>query len=298
MQKSDGGKESYVKVMDITAEEMCLPLFPIDIKRQVRFLGSSYLAPANSIVCMTVIVTSFQPWLDLTMSCESWMTNTMDYLPTPPRSEHKFNPISFYCSGRDKMKTLARHPYISPLWGNLTGLPPLLIQCGEAERLRDECLLFTHKAGGSFGSYNKHPFQPTTQPRQQNSHVELDMYPGMVHVFQAIPLLPESSMALQRILEFMERKEAEKQAEKQAEKHAEKQAEKQVEMQAEVVAAAASTDDVVMALQVGQAQAIMEQLMEEIVESTAIQLMEDLPPQLLAVDDLQMVEGEAVACQA
>ncbi|KAF9901608.1 hypothetical protein EC991_005851 [Linnemannia zychae] len=157
------------------------------------------------------------PWLDLTMSCESWETNSMDYLPGPPRREHKFNPISFYCSGKDKMKTMARHPYISPLWGSLEGLPPMLIQCGEAERLRDECILFTYKAGGCFGNSNKLPFQAETATKTRSrsgtadttSQVELDMYPGMVHVFQAIPFLPESSMALQRMLEFMQRKEAE-----------------------------------------------------------------------------------------
>ncbi|KAF9150946.1 hypothetical protein BG015_007228 [Linnemannia schmuckeri] len=120
-----------------------------------------------------------------------------------------FNPISFYCSGKDKMKTLARHPYISPLWGSLENLPPILIQCGEAERLRDECILFTYKAGGCFGNLNKLPFQlESTVRRDQTSQVELDIYPGMVHVFQAIPFLPESSMALQRMLEFMQRKEA------------------------------------------------------------------------------------------
>ncbi|KAF9325937.1 hypothetical protein BGZ91_002186 [Linnemannia elongata] len=148
------------------------------------------------------------PWLDLTMSCESWETNSVDYLPLPPRHNHKFNPISFYCSGKDKMKTMARHPYISPLWGSLEGLPPMLVQCGEAERLKDECILFTYKAGGCFGT-SKLPFHfESTLSRDQKSHVELDMYPGMVHVFQAFPFLPESSMALQRMLEFMQRKEA------------------------------------------------------------------------------------------
>ncbi|KAF9917044.1 hypothetical protein FBU30_001032 [Linnemannia zychae] len=154
------------------------------------------------------------PWLDLTMSCESWETNSMDYLPGPPRREHKFNPISFYCSGKDKMKTMARHPYISPLWGSLEGLPPMLIQCGEAERLRDECILFTYKAGGSLGRSSRLPFQLETNLRKGDqkdtmNQVELDMYPGMVHVFQAIPFLPETDLALQRMLEFMERKESE-----------------------------------------------------------------------------------------
>ncbi|KAI1314516.1 hypothetical protein EDD11_002032 [Mortierella claussenii] len=154
------------------------------------------------------------PWLDLTMSCDSWVTNSMDYLPSPPKIEHNFNPIAFYCSGRDKVRVLARHPYISPLWGNLQDLPPLLIQCGEAERLRDECILYTYKAGGSFGSYNKLPFEPKRSVADQNVHVELDMYPGMVHVFQAIPFLPEANMALERMLEFMQRKEDDKEQEK------------------------------------------------------------------------------------
>ncbi|KAG0375394.1 hypothetical protein BGX24_009168 [Mortierella sp. AD032] len=149
------------------------------------------------------------PWLDLTMSCESWETNSMDYLPCPPRHEHKFNPISFYCSGKDKMKTMARHPYISPLWGSLEGLPPMLIQCGEAERLRDECILFTYKAGGCFGNSNKLLAEtPMTRDQGCTSQVELDIYPGMVHVFQAMPFLREADMALQRMLEFMQRKES------------------------------------------------------------------------------------------
>ncbi|KAF9429784.1 hypothetical protein BGZ76_001107 [Entomortierella beljakovae] len=169
------------------------------------------------------------PWLDLTMSCDSWVTNSKDYLPSPPKFEHKFNPISFYCSGRDNIKTLAKHPYISPLWGSLEGLPPLLIQCGEAERLRDECILFTYKAGGSFGPSNTLPFEPADLSRDQKSHVELDMYPGMVHVFQAIPFLPESGMALQRMLDFMQRKEADREEEKRKEEEEEVEVEEEEE---------------------------------------------------------------------
>ncbi|KAG0284261.1 hypothetical protein BGZ96_011360 [Linnemannia gamsii] len=46
------------------------------------------------------------------------------------------------------------------------------------------------------------------QGREGQTKVELDMYPGMVHVFQAFPFLPDSSMALQRMREFMQRQEA------------------------------------------------------------------------------------------
>ncbi|CAO3574376.1 unnamed protein product [Mortierella alpina] len=192
------------------------PHLPSTVPRlpSLRCYGSNPNLPIAHICVLA------QPWLDLTMSCDSWVTNSMDYLPCPPKSEHKFNPISFYCSGRDKMKTLARHPYISPLWGNLQDLPPLQIQCGEAERLRDECILYTYKAGGHLGPINNLPFQTLKESTagstqtgpsvEKSGPVELDIYPGMVHVFQAIPFLPESSMALERMLDFMERKEAEK----------------------------------------------------------------------------------------
>ncbi|KAF9580342.1 hypothetical protein BGW38_003051, partial [Lunasporangiospora selenospora] len=209
--------------------------------------------------CMTSAADSIllSPWLDLTMSCDSWESNSKDYLPRPPRLEDKFNPISFYCSGRDRARTLARHPYISPLYGDLERLPPTLIQCGEAERLRDECLLYTYKARGRLSavSANKLPFQASAtvlatafkddnthkeslqEPRVANTNkttsknpvremiemrrdksrkqggaacsVELEMFPEMVHVFQAIPFLPESSMALERMKEFLVRRELE-----------------------------------------------------------------------------------------
>ncbi|KAF8937447.1 hypothetical protein BGZ47_009046 [Haplosporangium gracile] len=216
------------------------------------------------------------PWLDLTMSCESWETNSMDYLPSPPRHEHKFNPISFYCSGKDKMKTLARHPYISPLWGSLEGLPPMLIQCGEAERLRDECILFTYKAGGCFGNLNKLPFQLESMVRRdQTSQVELDIYPGMVHVFQAFPFLPESSMALQRMLEFMQRKEADAAAVEETigmevtEEVGEKaDDEREEKVEADEIAMMKESEDVVVA----------SKLMEELVVKS--RRMEDVPAYL------------------
>lgn len=55
------------------------------------------------------------------------------------------NPIAAYL-GAANVKTLVTHPYVSPLFGDFRGLPPLLIQCGDAECLRDEGTLLAHKA--------------------------------------------------------------------------------------------------------------------------------------------------------
>lgn len=85
------------------------------------------------------------PWVDLTMSCASWDTNQpFDYLPQPDDDDH-MNPVKCLLGPEGTRKWIT-HPYASPLFGDFTGFPPLLIQCGDAEVLRDEGTLLAHKA--------------------------------------------------------------------------------------------------------------------------------------------------------
>jgi hypothetical protein len=65
------------------------------------------------------------------------------------------------------------------------GLPPLLIQCGDAEVLRDECTLLAHKASLS-GVAVRH-----------------ELYEDCVHVFQAFLFLDASRKALQSARHFV-----------------------------------------------------------------------------------------------
>lgn len=81
------------------------------------------------------------------------------------------------------------NPLASPLFGDFKGLPPLLIQLGEHEMLRDDAIRVTKKA------------------RADGVNVTLEIWPGMVHVFQ-IRGLPESREAVQRIGEFIASKQA------------------------------------------------------------------------------------------
>ena len=62
-------------------------------------------------------------------------------MPTP--GDH-LNPVGLYL-GEDIAKYLT-HPYASPLFGDFKGLPPMLIQAGDSEVLRDEITLLAHKA--------------------------------------------------------------------------------------------------------------------------------------------------------
>jgi len=75
-----------------------------------------------------------------------------------------------------------RHPLASPLFGDYTGLPPLLIHVGEHEIIRDDSVRVAAKA------------------RADGVDVTLEVWEGMFHVFQSHePLLPEAREAIEHI---------------------------------------------------------------------------------------------------
>ena len=79
-----------------------------------------------------------------------------------------------------------KNPLVSPVFGDYLGLPPLLIQVGEHEMLRDDSVRVAKKA------------------RADGIKVKLEAWPGMFHVFQSHePLLPEAREAIEHIAEFM-----------------------------------------------------------------------------------------------
>ncbi len=80
-----------------------------------------------------------------------------------------------------------RNPLASPVFGNFRGIPPLLIQVGEHEMLRDDSVRVAKKA------------------HADGVPVKLEVWPGMVHVFH-IRGLPESRQAIDQISEFMRSK--------------------------------------------------------------------------------------------
>lgn len=125
----------------------------------------------------------FSPWVDLTLSCDSWETNKdFDYLPRPNNGDH-MHPVAAYLGPNfDKYLT---HPYVSPLFGDMHGLPPLLIQTGDAEVLRDENILFAHKC------------------TLAGVPVRHEIYEDCVHVFQFFLFLDASRKALQSARHFM-----------------------------------------------------------------------------------------------
>ncbi|NKB99659.1 MAG: alpha/beta hydrolase fold domain-containing protein [Pseudomonadales bacterium] len=79
------------------------------------------------------------PWLDLTQSGES-MTSCADQDPMVTRSELSSLAKSYY-AGTDP-----RNPLVSPIFGDLSGFPPMMIQVGTDEVLLSDAITFTNKS--------------------------------------------------------------------------------------------------------------------------------------------------------
>jgi len=112
------------------------------------------------------------PVTDFATRAPSYQTNARTDAALPLKFIDAVGPA--YLAGADPLQ-----PLISPLYGDLRGLPPLLVQAGGAERLRDDAIRFAEKA------------------RQAGVDVTLTIYPHMWHVWQIFtPYLPEANRAL------------------------------------------------------------------------------------------------------
>jgi len=81
-----------------------------------------------------------------------------------------------------------KQPLISPLYANLSGLPPMLIHVGAAEVLLDDALQLTRQAGLA------------------NNWVELKVWQDMIHCFHLFaPVLSEGRQAICEVSAFLNR---------------------------------------------------------------------------------------------
>lgn len=76
-------------------------------------------------------------------------------------------------------------PLISPLYADLAGLPPLLLQAGTDEILLDDATRLADRA------------------RQAGVAVTLETWAGLCHVFPAVPFLPETTQAMAQVARFV-----------------------------------------------------------------------------------------------
>jgi acetyl esterase/lipase len=117
------------------------------------------------------------PWLDLTQGGTSFRSKAAE---DPIISKAYLDRMAgYYLAGQDP-----NHPLASPLFGDLKGLPPLLIQVGTAETLLDDSTAFARRA------------------KEAGVDVRLEEWEGLVHGWHGFPQLPETRQAMARIGEF------------------------------------------------------------------------------------------------
>ena len=122
------------------------------------------------------------PWTDLVGSGRTMDTKALED-PMVNRAALEFF-SDFYADKEDKS-----HPLISPLFADLAGLPPLLIQVGTAETLLDDSRRLA------------------TRARYAGVDVSYAEWEGMPHIWHIFaPLLEKSRKAIIELGEFVERK--------------------------------------------------------------------------------------------
>lgn len=89
--------------------------------------------------------------------------------------------VAYYCSEAE-----IANPLVSPLYGDLTGLPSLLIQTGSEELLLDDSVRLAKQA------------------TEVGVNVQMEVWNGLWHVFQSSAgKIPEANRAIRRIASFI-----------------------------------------------------------------------------------------------
>lgn len=125
-------------------------------------------------------IIAMSPWTDLSASGESYTTKyEVDPLFGNTKNSMIYNNPYI---GEDDVK----NPYISPLYGDFTNFPEMLIQVGSMEMLLSDSISVANKINAKGG------------------FVKLSVYEGMFHVFQmCFSMIPESKNAWDEVEDFI-----------------------------------------------------------------------------------------------
>lgn len=139
---------------------------------------ATLLALRDKGIPLPAAAVALSPWTDLTMSGESHRTRAKAAIDPKGMS----SVCSKYYAGDNDL----RLPYISPLYGDLQGLPPTLIYVGNDEMMRDDSTRFAEKAIAA------------------GVEMTLKVEEGMVHCYPLFaPLFPEATQAMKEICGFI-----------------------------------------------------------------------------------------------
>ena len=142
---------------------------------------ASMLAIRDEGLSLPVAGVALSPWTDLTCSGKSYLSNAKRDISTLG-SWNVWG--SYYVGSNDPT-----HAWISPLYGDLHGLPPILIQVGDHEILLDDARSFAEKA------------------KVAGVDITLHVWEGMVHCFPLLaPMFREASQAWEETIAYIQKR--------------------------------------------------------------------------------------------
>ena len=140
---------------------------------------ATLLALKDRGIPLPAAAVALSPWTDLTCSGDSYTMKIDVEALAPTESWTVFS--HYYAGDHDP-----HHPWISPLFGELKGLPPLRIFVGEYETLHDDSTQFAAKA------------------KEAGIDVTLTVGEKMFHCYPACaPIFPEATLAMKDICAFI-----------------------------------------------------------------------------------------------
>lgn len=139
---------------------------------------STLLAIRNGGMPMPAALVAMSPWVDLTLSGWSVLTNA--------RNDSALSWDLLFLTARHYLKKQsAADAYASPIYASFRDFPPLMIHAGSQEILKDDASRLGDKAA------------------EANVPVSVEIYDGMQHLFQGNAELQEAKVSLQRLGQFI-----------------------------------------------------------------------------------------------
>jgi len=139
---------------------------------------ATLLALRDKGIPLPAAAVALSPWTDLKLTGESHRT----------RAKVAIDPLGMatVCSQYYAGENDRGLPWISPLYGDLHGLPPILIYVGNDELMRDDSTRFAEKA------------------KAAGVRITLKVGEGMVHCYPLLaPLFPEATQAMNEICVYI-----------------------------------------------------------------------------------------------
>jgi monoterpene epsilon-lactone hydrolase len=130
---------------------------------------------------LPVAVALFSPWTDLAAASPSVRANE--------EKDALFTRKVILIGGRAVLGMAnARDPFASPVYGDLAGLPPMLVHAGADEALRDDSTRLVERA------------------RAAGVDAQIELWPDTPHGWQLMPFIPEAAESRQKAIDFLKEK--------------------------------------------------------------------------------------------